>query len=368
MGLTAVEFVIMALGAAAGACAFLLPLPLWGRVGLALGGVCAAFVLAFARVQGLRSWQWLGARLRYSQRPRARTWGKSTTARSGRALAALALMTLIALLLAGNLWRMCRGPVTGEAAATPTPTAYLLFMPVVQRGPTTTPPAPTPMPTPTPAWQTCFFDDFDDGALAGWNVSLEAHSRGHVAESGGMVSLTCDDIDEEYARYFPILYRSDIFPQEASEFEFEINFRYDHLAEHGVDIGISSQPERGHYWWEETQLIQAEPWNLDILDIHHVFTPDDYPSQRRRFRVKLLRGENQVLWEGRPGDTGWHLVKVTARRESDSWTYALWVDGNFVGQTSGHLRPVSFQAGHKLGKWGGRWTWVHIDYIRVRCR
>ncbi len=367
-GLTAAEFAIILFGTAVSSCVFLLPLSFWKRIALALAGVCMTSTLAFARVRGLRSWQWLGARLRYAQRPRARTWTKSTAARSGgRALVALALMALIALLLAGNLWRMCRGGMA-TAAVTPTPTAYFCFMPVVRKTPTQTPmPTATIAPTPLP-WRTCFFDDFDDGALAGWNVSLEAHSRGQVVESGGMVSLTCEDVDEEYVRYFPILYRNDIFPADASEFEIEICFRYDHLAEHGVDIGVSSHTERGHYWWEEAHFWQAEPWNLDILDIHHVFTPEDYPTQRRRFRVKLLRGENQVLWEGRPGDTGWHHVKVTCRREADAWTYGLWVDGNFIGQTQGHLRPISFQAGHKLGKWGGRWTWVHIDYIKVRCR
>ena len=365
-GLTATECAIVVLGVVVSSAVFLLHFPLWIRVGMALGGVFLSFAVAFGRVRGLRSWQWLGARLRYSQRPRARTWGKSTTARaSGRATIVMAMMTLIVLLLAGNLWRMCRGVGPTTAAVTPTPTAHVVFMPVVR-----TPATPTQVPaTPTEsAWQTCFFDDFDDGALAGWNISLDAHSRGHVVESGGMVSLTCEDVDEEYVRYFPILYRNDIFSADASEFEIEICFRYDHLAEHGTDMGVSSHTERGHYWWEETHFWQAEPWNLDILDIHHVFTPEGYPTQRRRFRIKLLRGESQVLWEGRPGDTGWHHVKVTCRKETDAWTYALWVDGNFVGQTQGHLRPMSFQAGHKLGKWGGRWTWVHIDYIKVRCR
>ena len=355
-GLGLAHILPLGLGGIFALAAALSRFPLLAKAPLALASLALGFLLAFGRKDGKPIWLYALAWLRFSQKERVRVWGRHRSATPAAPL----LLLVVLILLAANIWQFLhRGAhATVEQAGSP--------MIAVQNTPGSTPTA-TPGPTPT-STEIYFFDDFGDGVLLGWGMSVDSNSPAWIIESGGLASLGFDDWEKPAEGYFPILYRNDLFPPDG-DFEIDFAFRYDRLRQNGVDIGISSRPEAGHYYWDEATLREREPWNLDILDIHQVYTPDRLPVSRRRFRIKLLRGPGQLLWEGQKlPDTGWHAIRLLCQENTPpgSYIYTLYVDETLVGRVTSTLRPASFHAGHKIGKWGGAWSWVSLDYIRVR--
>jgi hypothetical protein len=78
----------------------------------------------------------------------------------------------------------------------------------------------------------------------------------------------------------------------------------------------------------------------------------------------MFRG--QVVWVGTPGDTSWHVVRITLEPGN---MYVLYVDGRRVGSVRSSVRPKGVYIGNPtIQPYFGGWTAVYVDYLRVsRC-
>jgi hypothetical protein len=86
-----------------------------------------------------------------------------------------------------------------------------------------------------------------------------------------------------------------------------------------------------------------------------------------RFDITMFgKQPNRVLWQGTPGDTAWHEVRVSLEQ---GHIYTLYVDGERVGSVQSQIRPRSVYIGNPtIQPFFGGWTHIHVDYIRIsRC-
>jgi hypothetical protein len=274
---------------------------------------------------------------------------------------------------------------TPTSVASPTPT------PTVMRTPTATPPntstptqTNTPMvtpsptetatptsaasPTPGPSWlylpnvlrdfsPTCvergytFREEFEDSALDGWSVSLE---YGQQQVTDGILHLwTQPSIDR-----FPLVWRNDLLEGGGSDFAVEARFRHSGFAAYGTTIALNSATYDGD---RVPAGVDLPPGIEDILSIHHVV---DRGGGIYRFAISMLDG--RLVWNGTPGDSNWHVVRVTL--EHGEW-YTLHVDGQRVGSARSSVRPRSIYIGNPtIQPWFGPWTQLYVDYLRIsRC-
>jgi hypothetical protein len=206
-------------------------------------------------------------------------------------------------------------------------------------------------------WASRFEDHFLSSTLGGWFVDL---GGGYKDVSGSELHLwTLQSIDK-----FPLVWRNDLFsflsqtgPQkDYDEFEFEVRFRHSDFTAYGTTIALNSITFNGQRVPASPQV----PTGLEnILQIHHVY---DAAANRGFFKVSMLR--DRVLWQGVPGDTRAHTVRVTL--DQGGW-YTLYVDGVRVRSVQSPDRPVSIYIGNPFIQfyWGG-WTHIHVDYVRIR--
>jgi hypothetical protein len=157
---------------------------------------------------------------------------------------------------------------------------------------------------------------------------------------------------------YPLRWRNDIFEGVDDDFAVEIRFRYSNITAYGTTIGLNSSAYDGvrRKW----SLPVAEGTE-DILRVHHLVDPggDVY-----LFEASLL--EDRVTWYGTPGDTGWHVVRITLERDN---RYSLYVDGELMGSVTSAMRPTGIYIGNPtIQPFFGSWTNTYVDYVRVsRC-
>ena len=229
---------------------------------------------------------------------------------------------------------------TATPTETPTPTMYWLYMPEVFRN--------CPMKCLT--WGNTFAEEFTDPALTGWSVSL-----------GGGQQQVSDSVLHQWTQpstdRFPLLWRNDLFQGAVNDFALEIRFRHSDFTAYGTTIALNSAPYDG----SRVPAGQTLPGIEDVLSIHHVV---DRVGSVYRFSVTLFRG--RVVWNGTPGDTAWHIVRVTLEPDN---LYTLYVDGQRAGSTKSTMRPTSIYIGNPtIQPWFGAWTQLHVDYVRIsRC-
>jgi len=143
-----------------------------------------------------------------------------------------------------------------------------------------------------------------------------------------------------------MVWRNDGFPAE-EDWIFETRFHYSHVTPFGVTIGVGSLPYRGDRYVQDQPPI---PGVEDILSIHQF---------DEEFRIKLL---DRIVWVGPQLDNSWHEVRLTFEKDR----YMLWVDGVFVAEAAGNVRPVSIYLGNpSIQYYAGPWTWLHVDYVQV---
>ncbi len=251
---------------------------------------------------------------------------------------------------------------TPTNTATPTPT----------NTPTRTPtPTATPTATPTPAmlylpkmlkhyplscveWGYTFEEEFENPAISGWSVSL---AGGQQQVSDSIIHLwTQPSIDR-----FPVVWRNDVFEGAGDDFLFEARFRHANFSAYGTTIGLNS----GNYAGERIAAGDPLPSDIeDMLSIHHVVDPS---GGVHRFDIKMFRDQpNAVVWQGVPGDTNWHVVRISLEQGN---FYTLFVDGLAVGSATSRVRPRSVYIGNPtIQPFFGSWTDLYVDYIRIsRC-
>lgn len=254
--------------------------------------------------------------------------------------------------------------------ATPTPTNTQT--PTPTNTPTITPtptetPTPTPTLTPTPyqgwiylpkvlknpplvcqQWGYAFREGFDTAALPGWSLSMAGGQR-QVSDS--VIHMwTQPSIDR-----FPMAWRNDVFAGAGSDFLFEARFRHSNFTAYGTTIALNSAVFAGDRFPAGQSLPEGVE---DILTIHHVVDPT---GSVYRFDISMLRG--QVVWTGTPGDTMWHVVRVTLEQGN---AYTLYVDGQRVGSAQSFLRPRGIYIGNPtIQHTFGGWTQLYVDYVRV---
>jgi hypothetical protein len=248
-------------------------------------------------------------------------------------------------------------PPTPTNTPTPTRTAT----------PTVTPtgsPTPTPTATPTPGqhwtylpeslkhyplrcvkWGFSFKEEFEDSTLPGWSVSLE---DGKKKVSDSIIQLWTMPSDGS----FPLVWRNDLFEGAGSDFAMEARFRHSDFTAYGTTIALNSASFDGGRVLAATGL---PPGIEDILNIHHVV------GGVYRFDIRMLGG--RVVWRGTPGDSNWHVVRVTLERGQ---LYTLYVDGQRVGSVTSPINPGSIYIGNPtIQRWFGPWTQIYVDYIRI---
>lgn len=252
----------------------------------------------------------------------------------------------------------------------PTPTNTPSPTPTNTPTPTSTPtvtPTPTPTLTPVPyqgwvylpkvlkspplvceQWGYTFREEFDSPALAGWSLSM---AGGQHQVSDGIVQMwTQPSIDR-----FPMAWRNDVFAEAGSDFLFEARFRHSDFTAYGTTIALNSAVFGGVRFPAGESLPAGVE---DILTIHHVVDPT---GTVHRFDISMLSG--QVVWNGTPGDTAWHIVRVTLEHGN---AYTLYVDGLRVGSVQSTLRPKGIYIGNPtIQRTFGGWTHLYVDYVRV---
>jgi hypothetical protein len=200
-------------------------------------------------------------------------------------------------------------------------------------------------------WAYTFQEEFEDSGLGGWSVSL-AGGQQQVRDS--VIRLwTQQSIDR-----FPLVWRNDVFEGAGEDFSLEARFRHSNFTAYGTTLAINSAPYDG------SRIPAANPLPSgieDILSIHHVVDPT---GGVYRFDVSLLKGA--VLWQGTPGDDGWHVVRVTLEQGQ---FYTLYMDGQPVGSVRSSVQPRGVYIGNPtIQPFLGGWTQLHVDYIRIsRC-
>jgi hypothetical protein len=154
---------------------------------------------------------------------------------------------------------------------------------------------------------------------------------------------------------FPMAWRNDVFAGAGSDFLFEARFRHSNFTAYGTTIALNSAVFVG----DRFPAGQSLPAGVeDILTIHHVVDPT---GSVHRFDISMLRG--QVVWNGTPGDTTWHIVRVTLEQGN---AYTLYVDGRRVGSAQSSLRPKGMYIGNPtIQRTFGGWTQLYVDYVRV---
>jgi len=189
-------------------------------------------------------------------------------------------------------------------------------------------------------WDYLLDEDFDDPALDGWSpdpaggLLAIGNSALHMQERMGGASL------------FPLLWRNDAFPI-GEDFILEMRFRFPQASPYGVAVGLGSRPYDGtRYFAGEAPIPGVE----DILSIRH---------SGESFRI-LFR--QLMMWEGAPGDDGWHHIRL----EREGTKYILTVDGIAAGRIASAIGPVSLTLGDPaIQSVAGPWTHLEVDYIKV---
>ena len=226
--------------------------------------------------------------------------------------------------------------------ATPTvPPLYVIYIPEIRKKD----------PQQCQTWGNTFNEEFVSPALAGWTESL-----------GGGQELVSDGILHQWTQpsidRFPLLWRNDLFEGAGDDFALEARFRYSDFTAYGTTIALNSAPFGGN----RIPAGQPLPAGIeDMLNIHHVVDP---AGGVYRFDISMFRG--RVRWSGTPGDTGWHVVRITLERGD---LYTMYVDGQRVGSARSDVRPSSVYIGNPtIQPWFGGWTHLYVDYIRIsRC-
>ena len=200
------------------------------------------------------------------------------------------------------------------------------------------------------AWDNTFAEEFVDPALHGWSTSL-ADGEQQVAES--VVHQWTQPLTDRY----PLLWRNDLFQGAGEDCAVEVRLRFSDMTAYGTTVALNSASHDG------SRRLASDPVQSgteDILGIHHVVDP---AGDVFSFYVSLLQG--QVKWRGSPGDTEWHVVRVTLEPVGQ---YTLYVDGERVGSATSSMRPVSIYIGNPtIQPFHGSWTHTHVDYVRVSC-
>ena len=201
------------------------------------------------------------------------------------------------------------------------------------------------------SWYDTFYEEFLDSNLRGWQTSV---ADGFYRVQDSYVHLWNPDVTDR----FPLLWLNGLFEGAGDDFAFEARFRYTDFTAYGTTIGLNSAPYNGERYQAGPGY---HPSLEDIMNIHHVVDPagDVY-----RFDISMFRGA--VVWHGTPGDTDWHVVRVTLERGS---LYTLYVDGQRIGSVLSAVRAQSIYIGNPtIQPFWGSWTNIYVDYVRVsRC-
>jgi hypothetical protein len=261
---------------------------------------------------------------------------------------------------------------TEVLTATPTTTAVLTETPTPTPTRTLTPTSTPRTPTATPvtpmyiiyvpeirkndplrclSWGYTFAEEFSSPALAGWSWSVDGGQQ--VVSDGVLHQWTAPLADR-----FPLLWRNDLFEGAGDSFALEARFRYSDFTAYGTTIALNSAPFDGN----RVPASQSLPAGIeDMVNIHHVVDP---VGNVYRFDISMFRG--RVRWSGTPGDTNWHVMRITLE-SGDLWT--LFVDGQRIGSIRMAVQPSSIYIGNpKIQKWFGGWTQLYVDYVRIsRC-
>jgi hypothetical protein len=243
---------------------------------------------------------------------------------------------------------------TRTITPTPTPVIHRLYLPYIwKKGPSRlyVPAIARNLFRQCQTWGLTFQDEFENAALPGWSISL-AEGRQEVAAS--VIHLWT----ESAGKYFPVLWRNDVFSGAGANLAIEARFRHSSFTAYGTTIAINSASFDGN----RIDAGQSLPPGIeDILSIHHVV---DAAGGVFRFDISLLHG--QVKWSGTPGDTTWHEVTV----KLEDGNYTLLVDGQRIGSAQSGVLPGSVYIGNPtIQHFFGNWTQLYVDYIRVfRCQ
>jgi hypothetical protein len=265
---------------------------------------------------------------------------------------------------------------TSTATQTPTATASATVTPTGTR--TTTPTAfatatQTEMPTPTTTslpepwmlylpsvqktspqrcieWGYTFQEEFLDPSLSGWEVSLAGGSK-RVQDS------VLHEWTQPYSDRFPMVWRNDLFEGSGESYLFEAKWRHSNFTAYGTTVGLNSAPFDGN----RIPAATTKPGVEDMISIHHVVDPS---ADIRRFEVIMFRdAPYRVEWHGTPGDSDWHVVRITLE---DADLYTLYVDDTLVGTAKSPIRPQSVYIGNPtIQPFFGPWTNLYVDYIRI---
>jgi hypothetical protein len=201
------------------------------------------------------------------------------------------------------------------------------------------------------SWGYTFAEEFNSPALIGWSTSVDG--GGQLVSNGVLHQWTTPLSDR-----FPLLWRNDLFEGSGDSFDLEARFRYSDFTAYGTTIALNSAAFDGTRVPQDQEL----PAGIEnMLNIHHVVDP---VGGIYRFDISMFRGH--VLWVGTPGDTGWHVVRITLDA-GNRWTMSL--DGQPVGSVRMATRPSSIYIGNpKIERWFGSWTQLYVDYVRIsRC-
>jgi len=203
-------------------------------------------------------------------------------------------------------------------------------------------------------WGFSFDEEFNNPALPGWSINLGGGSQ---LVEGSVVRLWT----EPSADRFPVIWRNDLFEGAGQDYLFEARFRHSDFTAYGTTIALNSSPFTGERIPAGSPL---PPGIEDILSIHHVVNPG---GGVLRFDITMFRNQpDAVVWRGTPGDTSYHVVRVTLEPGN---RYTLYVDGQAVGWVFSSIRPRSTYIGNPtIQPFFGGWTQLYVDYIRIsRC-
>lgn len=230
---------------------------------------------------------------------------------------------------------------TPTITLTPTPSEYWLYLPVVLKN----------FPLKCVEWDDVLTEEFNDPLLGGWSLNMEG---GQKRVWGSMLDLWADPFVDR----FPLVWRNDLFEGSGSDFVVEVRFQYCCFTGYGTTIALNSIHYDGERLPESPVL---PPGYEDILSIHHVVDPI---RGIYRYDASLLGG--LVVWDNTPGDTSWHVARVTLEQGE---RYTLYVDGKRIGSADSTARPRSLYIGNPFIVPGyGPWTQLKLDYIQVsRC-
>jgi hypothetical protein len=203
-------------------------------------------------------------------------------------------------------------------------------------------------------WAFSFREEFIDPGIPGWSQSL---GGGHRDVGDSVIRLWSDPFVDR----FPIVWRNDVFEGAGDDFLFEARFRHSDFTAYGTTISLNSAAFDGNRIPAGSSL---PPGIEDMLSIHHVVDP---AGGIFRFDIIMFKDQPyRVVWQGTPGDTGWHEVRISLEK-GDSYT--LFVDGDRIGTAKSGIRPRSVYIGNPtIQPFFGGWTRLYVDYIRIsRC-